>query len=213
MSERLFIEENLPDVLSNEELMFYFKHAKTDVNFRNKIVHHNIKLVLKLVSNNFYYNSYDKKELVSVGLIGLIKAVDSFDINKDINFSTYACTCIINSILKFINSNKKVDDNTHKFTSNVASDTFFKSLVDNKTNIARDYEDKELIHTVLSLVDKLPARDKDMLMLYFKNGYTEKQIAEVYHISRSRVGQILRNSLSIIRSEVSNIYDIKIKIK
>ena len=76
---------------------------------RVKLVTHNIRLVLYIVSNRFSNVEYDKKDLVSIGNIGLLKAIDTFDISKGFEFSTYAVRCIVNEILLFL---KKINNNT-----------------------------------------------------------------------------------------------------
>lgn len=85
----LFIEQKLPDVLSDEEVYDCFKKMKNgDIEAREKIIIHNIRIVIYIASK-FKYASYDMKELISTGFIGLIKSVDTFNISEGIKFSTY----------------------------------------------------------------------------------------------------------------------------
>lgn len=104
-----FIKSDLSQPFSEEELNIYFRNMKNgDLNARNAIIEHNIKLVINIVIKNFYNTPYEINELVSVGLIGLIKSVDTFDINKNVKFITYSVTCIKNEILEFLRKNKKI---------------------------------------------------------------------------------------------------------
>lgn len=83
----LFIEDKLPNPLSQSELYSYFEKMKSgDTKAREIIIKHNIKLVFNQVIKRFYNAPYEKKELVS---IGLIKSVDTFDISKKLQFTTY----------------------------------------------------------------------------------------------------------------------------
>ena len=104
----LFIEDKLPDPLSQSELYSYFEKMKSgDTKAREIIIKHNIKLVFNQVMKRFCNMPYEKKELISIGLIGLIKSVDTFDISKDRKFSSYAVKCIDNEILMFLRREKK----------------------------------------------------------------------------------------------------------
>ena len=112
-SNDLFIEDKLPEPLNSKELNFYFEkmHAG-DTKARKVIIEHNIKLVLFQVEKFFNHTPYEPQELVSVGIFGLIKSVDTFDTSKKIQFSSYASKCIHNEILMFIRKCKKhLNDN------------------------------------------------------------------------------------------------------
>ena len=94
--------------LTSEEEAMYIKKCQTgDMNARNILIEHNIRLILYIVSKKFWNNEYDKEELVSIGSIGLIKAANTFDIGKKTRFSTYASRCIINEILMYLKNEKK----------------------------------------------------------------------------------------------------------
>ena len=83
MLNNFYISENIPNPLTNEELLDNFiELSKGDMNAREKLITHNMRIVIEVVNKNFGINPYDKEELISVGLIGLIKSVDAFDINR-----------------------------------------------------------------------------------------------------------------------------------
>ena len=99
----MFIENNLPAVLTKDELMRYFENYRNgDEKARQIIIYHNIRLVLYEVRKRFCNTMHDEKDLVSIGLIGLIKSVDGFDLSRNIEFMTYATRCIDNEILMFL---------------------------------------------------------------------------------------------------------------
>lgn len=104
----LFIDtKQLPKKSSKEEVLILFKKMKQgDMAAKEKLINHNIRLVLACVYSNFMGFDYDKKELVSIGCIGLIKAVDTYDISKGNEFSSYAWKCITNEIRAFLNKLK-----------------------------------------------------------------------------------------------------------
>lgn len=79
----LFVDRNLPNPLNQKEVYTLFKKMmEGDLCARDKIIKHNIKLVIDIVVNKFSTSPYDLKELVSIGIIGLIKSVDTFDISR-----------------------------------------------------------------------------------------------------------------------------------
>ena len=89
--DEIFVSiDSLPEPLSNEEAIELLIKAKNnDIESRNKLIEHNIKLVIYIVKKRFSYTNYSKKELVSIGINGIFKAIQNFNINKRINFSTY----------------------------------------------------------------------------------------------------------------------------
>ena len=102
-----FIDANLPYPLSKEELYQCFqKYYSGDKEAKEKIIKSNIRLVIHQALK-FYNTPYEQEELISVGLIGLLKSVDTFDETRGVSFVTYASHCINNEILMFIRVNKK----------------------------------------------------------------------------------------------------------
>lgn len=112
-----FFIEGLPGSLSQEESDKLFKMARQgDKEARNELILHNVKLVMYEVKKRFCFAGFDVEDLVSVGNIGLIKAVETFDKEKGFNFSSYATRCIDNEILMYLNKSKseKVDTSLDK---------------------------------------------------------------------------------------------------
>jgi len=104
----IFIESKLPKPLNKEELYECIIQAREgNLEARNKVVIHNIKLVINQVLKKFVDTPYEKKELIAIGTIGLIKAADTFNIEKNLLFATYATRCIDNEILMFLRKGKK----------------------------------------------------------------------------------------------------------
>lgn len=91
---------NFPPPLSREEEERYFHLARRegDENARSKLIEHNLRLVAHIV-RKYYASSTAEEDLISIGTIGLIKSVDSFDIDNGARFATYAAKCIQNAIL------------------------------------------------------------------------------------------------------------------
>ena len=103
MSLKIY-EEKLPSPLSKLELEEYFKkYQNGDQSAWKLLIMHNIRLVFYEVNKKFYDTGYERDDLISVGIIGLVKAVKSFCLSKNVPFSSYATQCIDNEILILYN--------------------------------------------------------------------------------------------------------------
>lgn len=99
----MFIDSNLPKPLTKVQIYDLFKKYQFgDISAKDERIKHNIRLVINHVKRKFSNVQCDKNELVAIGLIGLVKSVDKFDISRDFEFVTYAARCIDNEILTFI---------------------------------------------------------------------------------------------------------------
>ena len=108
-TDKLFIDDyNPPGPLSNQEVNKLLEKIKQgDECARKKLAEHNIRLVIYEVTRRFNSVPYDKKDLISIGNIGLMKAISTFDISKKTKFLTYAVKCIDNEILMFLRNLRK----------------------------------------------------------------------------------------------------------
>lgn len=208
----LFIISNLPKPLKKDELFDCLKRSKEgDLEARNKAITHNVKLVLNQMMKKFSNSPYDQQELVSIGLIGLVKAVDTFDIEKGFNFATYAIRCIDNEILMFIRKAKNILKE-ESFDDVIITDkdgndlTVENILVDENTSITEDYENKELIQEIKKQVDNLHGREKEVVKLYFgfynDKQYNQSEIGFMMGLTRSYISRIICNALRNIKSQL-----------
>lgn len=153
----------------------------------------------------------DKEELISVGLIGLIKAVDTFDLSKNIAFSTYATTCINNEILNFIKAQEKhsgIDslDRTLLFDNSKTELSIQDTISDKKMNTADNFEKKEFFLIIRQLIDNLPNLEKEIIMYYFgffeNKPLTQQEISKKLNISRNKISITIAKALNIIRDNL-----------
>lgn len=208
----IFVEFEPPKLLKKEEFVLYMKLArKGDLEARNKVIIHNIKLVFNQVLKKFVNTSYEEKDLISVGMIGLIKAVDTFDITKNNAFSTYATNCINNEILMFIRKGQKylkqesleqvvsVDRNGRKLN---LKDT----IVDNDSGFVADYEKYELILEIGRQVNMLNERDKKIVKLCFGfydgKQYSKEEIGIMMGLSRQYISMIIKKVIDSIEKNL-----------
>ena len=202
----LFIDENLPNVLSKKEVYEYFdKLYKGDNKARDILIVHNVRLVLDRVNKRFSNTEYELEDLVSIGILGLMKAVDNFKKSKNNSFSTYAVTCIDNEISTFIRNNKKAlpTDSLNKviMMNNKGDSVIIEDVLPNlNINISLDYERKELNNFLRLQIEKLPNRNREVVKLYFGIGYTQRQLAKFFNVSRTTINNIIKDSLNKIKN-------------
>lgn len=205
----LFVDAHLPEPLTKQQIYELFKRYENgDVEARDTIIVHNIKLVLYRVMKKFKSLSYDKQELVEIGLIGLIKSVDTFNISKNVSFSSYASVCIDNEILMFIRKNKNadnIDSLDESIQQGDSSDRYLTLkdiLSDCHSDFALDYEHEEIMEALRKAVFELDEKDREIIKLYFgfyNKRYTLDEIGKKYNISRSYVSRLKIKILSELK--------------
>lgn len=213
LKENLFLTA-LPLPLSKEEQNeLFLKYLKSnDEDIRATIITHNIRLVINIVNKNIKStDKIDKRELVEVGIIGLIKAFDSFNIDKKREFSTYASRCITNEILMFIRSLKKKEKDISIYTNISANEgknwSYEDILVDENQNLVSDYENKESLEEIMEVIDTLSNLEKDIILLKFgfnKDNIvlTNNEIGKIYGISGSYVSRIKTKAIKKIKERL-----------
>ena len=189
-----------PEPLSKSEEEYYLRrYFRGDKEAKNKLIEHNLRLVAH-IAKRYASNEQDLEELISIGTIGLIKAINSFSNEKGYKISTYASKCVENEILMSIRSSKKqkaeVSMNTIIGTDKDGNDMELLETLDTdqKDTIDTIYN-KIISEEVIKYVDtKLPEREKYIMKLrYGLNGNkmkTQQEIADELGISRSYVSRI-----------------------
>lgn len=202
--------QGFPKPLSTEQEREEFEKMKNgDKKAREKLVSHNLRLVAHIVKK--YTNSLEADDLLSVGTIGLIKAVDSFDYSKNVQFSTYAARCINNEILMLIRSNKKHKNvvSLNSLTTNCDEDKDLE-LIDvlstDDDEIFNMIENNLIVQKIKDIINrKLDEREKAVIRLRYgidcKRAMTQKEVAETLGISRSYISRIENKTLKTIKDE------------
>lgn len=226
----LFIEPNAPQPLSKEKIIELFQkmHAGDSL-ARKKIIEHNIRLVLNIVIKNFYSTSWEKQELVSVGMIGLIKSVDTFDITKGVNFSSYAIRCIENEILLFLRNLNKLQKiyslDEIIYTKDSGEIRLQDALIDENSDLMLAYENKEVYQIIREVIIDLPERNRRIIEMYFgfnnNKPMSQSEIANklgTYQVNISRsISKILKQisflleQKDVIDISNSNLQNIRVR--
>ena len=211
--DELFIDGNkLPKQLSGKEVLELLDKIKQgDEKALEKMMEHNIRLVIYEVTHRFKSVGYDKKDLVSIGNVGLMKAIKTFDISKRITFATYATRCIDNEILMFLRRLKK-DQNVDSLDRAISYDKEgnelkIEDIISDKIDIINDYADNETYRIINQIVRELPDRDKEIIMLHFgfydDKTHTQREIADMFSISQSYVSRVIKRIVKKIGKQLS----------
>lgn len=198
-----------PPLKKGEEAMLFQKMKDGDMAARDKIIEHNLRLVSHIIKK--YYSSYEyPDELLSIGSLGLIKAVDSFKNDFGTKFATYGARCIQNEILMFFRSKKKgVCDVSINDTIDIDKDgnpLTYLDIIGVEETIERNLDLKEYISKITEFVDTaLDERENKIIVLrYGLKGYmpkTQREVAKYLNISRSYVSRIEKRALEKLRDE------------
>ncbi len=180
-----------------------------DKEARNILIEHNLRLVAHIVKK-FDNASYDTDDLISIGTIGLIKGIDSYQRSKATKITTYAARCIENEILMHFRSNKKLA-NTVSLNDFIGYDkdggevSLIEIIKDDSVDIADSLHLKDNIHLLKKYFHVLTPREQEILVkrygLLNEEEHTQKEIAKDLKISRSYVSRIEKRALSKVLKE------------
>ena len=195
------------EVLSKEEEKKQIElMLKGDKSARNKLIEHNLRLVAHIVKK-FETKNADTDDLIGIGTIGLIKAVDSYTLDKDTRITTYAAKCIQNEILMSFRSNKKYL-NTVSLDDTIGYDkdgniiSLIDVLEDKDDSMETKINLKENIELLNRYLNKLNKREQEILIKRYglnnTKEMTQKEIANELKISRSYVSRIEKRALTKI---------------
>lgn len=198
-----------PKPLSEDKEKEYLLKSKNgDIKARNILVEHNLRLVAHIIKK-YYAVNVDQDDLVSIGTIGLIKAINTFDMDKKIKLSSYASRCIENEILMHFRNLKKSsqnvsledavdidkDGNTLKLMDLLSIDDDFADNLDKKLNLQKINK---------YLTETLTKRELQIINLrYGLNGskpLTQREVSSIMNISRSYVSRIEKKALEKLKA-------------
>ena len=198
-----------PKPLSEEKEKEYLLKSKNgDIKARNILVEHNLRLVAHIIKK-YYAVNVDQDDLVSIGTIGLIKAINTFDMDKNIKLSSYASRCIENEILMHFRNLKKSsqnvsledavdidkDGNTLRLMDLLSIDDDFADNLDKKLNLQKINK---------YLTETLTKRELQIINLrYGLNGskpLTQREVSSIMNISRSYVSRIEKKALEKLKA-------------
>ena len=200
-----------PKPLSPKEELECFKKIKLgDKKSKDKIIKHNLRLVAHIIKKFNFPNQNNNEDLISVGTIGLIKAVNSFKIDKGIKFSSYASRCIENEILMSLRNAKKSTldvSMAEPIESKSNNSLTLMDTIADKVNFHEKVFDKiDMEKLRVSMKKHLTQREQDVINLRYgllnDNSYTQQEVAKKIGISRSYVSRIEKKALNILKNSI-----------
>ena len=205
----LIFVKSFPKPLSTKEESDYLQKCKVgDKEARDKLIEHNLRLVAHIVKK---YNMVDKEtdDLISIGTIGLIKAIDTFDDEKGIRLATYASRCIDNELLMMLRSGKRLAKEVYLYDP-IGSDREGNEInlldiieeaeVDIVENIVLEDDIKKLYHIIGKVLTDI---EREIICLRYglsnHKEVTQREIANKLGISRSYVSRIEKKALKKLK--------------
>ena len=201
----------LPEPLSKDEEEFYLSLATDgDLYARDKLIEHNLRLVVFL-AKKYENTSVDLEDLVSIGTIGLIKGIKTYQMDKNIKLATYASRCIDNEILMYLRKNKKVRtevsfDESLSFDAD-GNELHLEDVLGTEPDIVtRELELETEKSLVMEEINKLDNRDKEIMILRYglmgNKEMTQKDVADLLGISQSYISRIEKKVIRRLKNLV-----------
>lgn len=200
--------KSFPKPLTASEEAYYLKRYNTDETAKHTLIEHNLRLVAH-VAKKYSFSAEEMEDLLSIGTIGLIKAINTFDTSKNCRLATYAARCIDNELLMYFRNGKKRSKNvslyepigTDKEGNDICLlDVFIAEDSDAFTKITLQ-DDIRCLYRLLK--ERLTLREQYVISLryglFHQSPRTQQEIADVLGISRSYVSRIEKNALKKLR--------------
>ena len=203
----------LPEPLSKEmEELYIEKMQQGDIYAKEQLIEHNIRLVVFL-AKKYENTGVDLEDLVSIGTIGLIKGIQTFQSGKNIKLATYASRCIDNEILMHLRKNKKtkteISIDASLSLDGEGNELHLEDVLGTDADIVtREIEEASDKKIMLQEVMKLKPRDRDIIVLRYgllgNDELTQKEVAEKLGISQSYISRIEKKVIKRLRTVVGN---------
>lgn len=184
------------------------KMAAGDYEARQLLIEHNLRLVAHVIKK-FENTGEEKEDLISIGSIGLIKAVNTFKVNRGTRLATYAARCIENEILMFLRAagRRKQELSLQEpiGVDKEGNEITLMEIIAGEESIFEEVEMRLLQEKLLKMMENLEKREKKILTMRFglaeEKRYTQKQVAASLGISRSYVSRIEKRVLQKLERE------------
>ncbi len=202
---------SFPKPLTQEEETHYLRLAgQGDLAARNILIERNLRLVAHIMKK-YYAQTADQEDLISIGTIGLIKGIETFDASKGARLGTYAARCVENEILMYFRSQKKssqdVSLSDYIETGSDGTALSFMDVVAQEDDMMERVSTREDIRKLIKAVDKvLSEQEKQVVILrYGLSGHSpqrQREVAKTMGISRSYISRIEKKALQKLKAEL-----------
>ncbi|WP_089748654.1 MULTISPECIES: RNA polymerase sporulation sigma factor SigE [unclassified Candidatus Frackibacter] len=205
--------EALPPPLSNEEESYLLSKLEDgDQAVRSVLIERNLRLVV-YIARKFENTGIDIEDLVSIGTIGLIKAVNTFDVSKKIKLATYASRCIENEILMYLRrNNKKRSEVSFDEPLNIdwdGNELKLSDVLGTEMDLIYKYIEEDVDRELLvQAMEVLTERERKIMILRFglsegKEEMTQKEVADILGISQSYISRLEKRIIKKLQGEIA----------
>lgn len=197
---------------AKEERHYLTLSAQGDIRARNILIERNLRLVAHIMKK-YYTQTSDQEDLISIGTIGLIKGISTFDASKGARLATYAARCVENEILMHFRSQKKnAGDISLSEIIETGKDGSALSLMDvvcSDEDLFEQLSDQEIYRKLYEKIDQcLSERERKVILLRYGIGnrppMTQNEVAALCDISRSYVSRIEKKALQKLEKELKD---------
>ena len=202
---------SFPRPLTAQEEEYYLKlSAQGDLEARNVLIERNLRLVAHIMKK-YYAQTSDQEDLISIGTIGLIKGITTFDASKGARLATYAARCVENEILMYFRSQKKsaqdVSLSDYIETGNDGTALSLMDVVGEDEDLLESISNRQRIQALRRAIDSsLTDQERQVVLLRYGVGGTkahrQREVAQMLGISRSYVSRIEKRALQKLRREL-----------
>lgn len=203
---------SFPKPLSSKEEKYYIEKMENgDEDAKNKLIEHNLRLVAH-IAKKYSGNVRDSEDLISLGTIGLIKGINSFNSSKGTRLVTYAARCIENEILMLMRANKKnqveVSLNDPIGTDKEGNQILLMDIIGaDEEDVIQDIDNRSTVKKLYrNIENRLDERERKIIKmrygLFDGNELTQSEVAEIMGISRSYVSRIEKKAIGKLRYEI-----------
>ena len=203
----------LPEPLTPEQENYYLNLKESgELVGKEKLIEHNLRLVVFL-AKKYENTGVDLEDLVSIGSIGLIKGINTFNSGKNIKLATYISRCIDNEILMFLRKNKKVKQEISMEESlsydGDGNELHLEDIIGtDKESVSKSIEDEQDKTIMLEEIKNLKPRDRDIMVLRYgllgNEEYTQKEVADRLGISQSYISRIEKKVIKRLKVLVNS---------
>jgi RNA polymerase sporulation-specific sigma factor len=200
---------SFPKPLTPEEEQHYLElSANGDLEARNILIERNLRLVAHIMKK-YYAQTADQEDLISIGTIGLIKGITTFDASKGARLATYAARCVENEILMYFRSQRKssqdVSLSDYIETGNDGTALALMDVVSDETDLMERVNNRQLLEKLCAAVDtELTHQERQVIVARYGLGggtpLRQREVARLTGISRSYVSRIEKRALEKLKA-------------
>ena len=193
------------------EKKYFLQARQGDADARRILIERNLRLVAHIIKK-YYTSCREQEDLISIGTIGLIKAIDSYDVNNGTRFATYAGKCLQNEILMYFRTQKKISNET-SINEPIEVDKdgnplTYMDIISYDDDIVENIDIKSKSELIIRGINtKLSEREKDIVMLRYGLGssppITQREVAKRLGISRSYVSRLEKSALDKLKEYIN----------